>query len=112
MISPSGSLEARRREGERFTAGIYPRATPLPALCSGMRERPPWKVLASWENPAADRCVDIFLRPDGSYGFEEYRRDPEDRAWSPFAYHAHRSFADRAACEAAARATVSWLDRR
>ncbi|HEY2564091.1 MAG TPA: hypothetical protein VGI44_10300, partial [Acidimicrobiales bacterium] len=26
----------------------------------------------------ADRCVDIFSRPDGTFGFEEFRRDPED----------------------------------
>ncbi|ATG43292.1 hypothetical protein PhaeoP18_01333 [Phaeobacter piscinae] len=23
-------------------------------------------------------CTDIFQRPDGSYGFDEFRRDPED----------------------------------
>ena len=28
------------------------------------------------------RCVDIFSRADGSYGFRECRRDPEDnRGW-------------------------------
>lgn len=23
-------------------------------------------------------CVDIFMRTDGTYGFDEFRRDPED----------------------------------
>jgi hypothetical protein len=32
-----------------------------------------WVVLASLENEAHDRCVDVFERPDGSYGFEEFR---------------------------------------
>ena len=39
---------------------------------------PTWIVVASIENGAHDRCVDLFLRPDGSYGFEEFRRDVED----------------------------------
>ena len=25
-------------------------------------------------------CVDVFQRTDGSFGFEEFRRDPEDAA--------------------------------
>jgi 8-oxo-dGTP diphosphatase len=36
------------------------------------------KVLASLENSYGDYCVDIFTRPDGSFGFEEHRRDPEE----------------------------------
>jgi hypothetical protein len=47
-----------------------------------------WVVLESIENDAHDRCVDLFLRPDGSFGFEEFRRDVEDAgAWTPVAYH-------------------------
>ena len=45
-----------------------------------------WVVVDSIENFERDRCVDIFRRPDGSYGFEEFRRDPEDAgAWTPVA---------------------------
>jgi hypothetical protein len=41
-----------------------------------------WVVLASLENPEANRCVDLFVRPDQTHGFEEFRRDPEDSgAW-------------------------------
>ena len=39
---------------------------------------PSWVVVASIENPQHDRCVDVFTRPDGSFGFEEFRRDAED----------------------------------
>ena len=35
-------------------------------------------VLQSIETSDGDRCVDIFQRSDGSYGFEGYRRDAED----------------------------------
>ena len=32
-----------------------------------------WLVFASIENPQHDRCVDLFRRPDDTYGFEEFR---------------------------------------
>jgi len=32
-------------------------------------------VLRSIESDLGNLCVDIFLRPDGTYGFEEFRRD-------------------------------------
>jgi hypothetical protein len=69
-----------------------------------------WTVLASRENAEANRCVDIFRRGDGSFGFEEYRRDPEDRgAWTPVAYHAHRVFATLHEAEAAAAGSIAWM---
>ena len=71
---------------------------------------PTWKVLASPSTPAVDRCVDIFSRPDGTFGFEEFRRDPEDMgAWTPIAYYSGREFHTEADAVAAARATVPWL---
>jgi len=48
---------------------------------------PSWIVVESVENPQHDRCVDVFTRPDGSFGFEEFRRDVEDAgAWTPLSY--------------------------
>lgn len=38
----------------------------------------PGRVLHSFEAPDGLRCVDLFVRQDGTFGFEEYRRDPED----------------------------------
>ncbi|WP_136635337.1 hypothetical protein [Pseudooceanicola onchidii] len=55
-------------------------------------------------------CVDIFRRPDGSFGFDEFRRDPEDgRGWYSIGYHGDRSFPTEAAARAAALAEVPWL---
>lgn len=55
-------------------------------------------------------CVDIFTRADGSFGFELFRRDPEDaRGWYPigvFGATAYRSEAE--ATEAACR-KLPWL---
>jgi hypothetical protein len=57
-----------------------------------------------------DRCVDIFLRPDGTFGFEEFRRDPEDRgAWTPVAYFSGQDYDTEAEALAAARTRVPWL---
>jgi len=69
-----------------------------------------WIVLASPENPEGNRCVDVFRRPDGTFGFEEFRRDPEDAgAWTPVRFFSAQSFVSTAAARAAARAAVPWL---
>jgi hypothetical protein len=71
---------------------------------------PSWRVLASPSTPAVDRCVDIFVRLDGTFGFEEFRRDPEDMgAWTPVAYYSHREFPTEAGALTAARESVPWL---
>jgi hypothetical protein len=71
---------------------------------------PTWLVLASPSTPMVDRCVDIFARPDGTFGFEEFRRDPEDMgAWTPVAYYSGHRFATEADARAAALDAVPWL---
>jgi hypothetical protein len=71
---------------------------------------PSWLVLASWESSDRFRCVDIFSRPDESFGFEEFRRDPEDMgAWTPVAYFSGATYATQADVERAAKRAVPWL---
>ena len=68
------------------------------------------KVLRSIETDSGNRCVDIFLRPDGSFGFEEYRRDSEDgRGWFPVGFYAAQVWATEEAALGAALDAVSWL---
>lgn len=58
------------------------------------------RVLQSLEFDGGLRCVDVFVRSDGSYGFELYRRDPEDgHGWYPIGGYEEMRFE----CEAAAR---------
>ena len=72
-----------------------------------------WVVLASIENAERDRCVDLFRRPDGTYGFEEFRRDPEDAgAWTPVRFYARRSFASKDEALAEANRVVIWLGKK
>ncbi len=69
-----------------------------------------WLVFVSIENDEHDRCVDLFSRPDGTYGFEEFRRDVEDGgAWTPVQYYSGLVYSSAAeACYHAERA-VLWL---
>jgi len=67
-------------------------------------------VFVSIENFEHDRCVDLFSRPDGSYGFEEFRRDVEDRGeWTPLQYYSGSTYASQEAALAAATRSVTWL---
>ena len=69
-----------------------------------------WVVFDSIENAEHDRCVDLFRRPDGSFGFEEFRRDVEDAgAWTPVAYYSRAAYASNEAALDAAIARVVWL---
>ena len=68
------------------------------------------KVLHSINQEGELRCVDVFLRPDGTFGFEEFRRDPEDgRGWFPVGFYAEQSFGSPTDALEAAKTRVSWL---
>jgi len=71
---------------------------------------PTWIVVDSIENTAHDRCVDLFRRPDGTHGFEEFRRDVEDGGfWTPVQYYSHAIWPSRLAAQNAAAKAVAWL---
>ena len=68
------------------------------------------RVLRSIDDEGAVRCVDLFRRPDGSCGFEEYRRDVEDnKGWFPVGGFAALCFRDEGAALEAALGAVAWL---
>jgi ribosomal protein S18 acetylase RimI-like enzyme len=68
------------------------------------------RVVHSVNNDQADRCVDFILSADGTYGFKEFRRDPEDQgAWTLTAHDrsgVHLRYEDALA---AALEKVVWL---
>lgn len=69
-----------------------------------------WVVFASIENEHHDRCVDLFLRSDGSFGFEEFRRDVEDGgAWTPTECYSTAVLATASEMYEAAAGAVAWL---
>jgi hypothetical protein len=68
------------------------------------------KVLTSLENSAGDHCIDIFVRADGTFGFEEYRRDPEDeRGWFSLHLYSQQVFATVEDALAQAKSRVAWM---
>lgn len=68
------------------------------------------RVVASIGNLEGDHCVDVFVREDGTFGFEEFRRDPEDlRGWFPLHLHSHQVFGTHEEALARAKAVVPWL---
>ncbi len=69
-----------------------------------------WSVIVSYQTADASRCVDIFSRPNETYGFEEFRRDPEDMGvWTPVSYHSGREYPTEGGATDAALQTVPWL---
>jgi hypothetical protein len=67
-------------------------------------------VRQSIETPDGDRCVDIFQRADGSFGFEGYRRDPEDgRGWFPISQFGEQRFDSEAAARSASARIFPWV---
>jgi hypothetical protein len=55
-------------------------------------------------------CVDIFCRLDGTYGFDEFHRDPEDTSgWYSIGHFGNQVFADIDAALNKAKDSVHWL---
>jgi len=69
-----------------------------------------WTVFDSVEDDGNDRCVDLFSRPDGSFGFEEFRRDAEDQGrWTPVHHYSGLSYPTAGHALDAASGAVAWL---
>jgi hypothetical protein len=70
-----------------------------------------WVVFKSIENAEHNKCVDVFLRPDQSFGFEEFRRDAEDEGrWTPVGYYSGLSFDSEKDAVAAALRSIRWFN--
>ncbi|MFZ1101871.1 MAG: hypothetical protein WAN86_03195 [Hyphomicrobiaceae bacterium] len=68
------------------------------------------RAIKSLHNAEIDRCVNIIKHEDGTFGFKEFRRDPEDRGgWTLVSYNPQRIYSTEEEAAAAARAAVVWL---
>ncbi len=69
------------------------------------------RVLKSINSHGENRCVDIFVRLDGTFGFEEFRRDFEDgKGWFPIGFFGDRVFESGDDALREARSKISWLN--
>src|SRR5918996_1204390 len=94
VADPAAGPLARRHRRLAQAARLLVGGPARPIL-TGMSRRidKSWLVLRSVENGEHDRCVDLFPRPDGSFGFDEFRRDVEDAgAWTPVAYRSGAAY--------------------
>lgn len=70
------------------------------------------KVLASFEDAFRSHCVDIFLRTDGTFGFEEFRREVDGNgSWQSLGRYSGLSFVSGAQALDEARLRVAWLEK-
>ncbi len=67
-------------------------------------------VLRSVNLPGEAVCVDLFQRPDATFGFDMFRRDPEDgRGWYAIGHFGHLEFDSYDLALEAACVRVHWL---
>ncbi|HEV7762920.1 MAG TPA: methyltransferase domain-containing protein [Acidimicrobiales bacterium] len=77
---------------------------------SGHVNRRGWIVLTSIESDDRNLCVDFFEDPDGGFGFEQFRSDPEDGGeWTPISGYAASRYATLVEASERARAAIGWL---
>jgi hypothetical protein len=67
-------------------------------------------VLISIESPDASHCVDIFVRADGTFGFEEFRGESDGAArWQSLGRYQSLTFASGPAALSEAKLRIQWL---
>ncbi len=69
-----------------------------------------WIVLTSVASADGTYCVDLFEDPNGGYGFEHFRSDPEDNGrWTAVGAFGGTRFLRAAEAARAASVEVYWL---
>ncbi len=121
---PDRHLAAMGRAGKRPPTSVRgafvttpgrPRAVPgVPSMGRiwelSSRPDPTWSVVTSARTPNGDRCVDVFVRPSGTYGYEEFGRDPDDMGvWTPLHHLCDRELSDLEEVLDAVRRSVPWF---
>jgi hypothetical protein len=67
-------------------------------------------VIETLHSDDAHRCVKVIKYPDGRFGLEEFRKDPEDAGgWTRLTGNVRGSFATEVQAIAAAQQEVAWL---
>jgi hypothetical protein len=67
-------------------------------------------VLTSLEDADGFRCVDIFVRLDGTFGFKEFRRDPEDAGrWTLIGDYSYQTLPTKDEALRAAKSSLPWF---
>ena len=69
-------------------------------------------VLASLETEDGTQCVDLFVREDGTFGFEQYRSEYDGSSrWQGLGKYSRLTYASGPEALHAAKQHVPWLRR-
>jgi hypothetical protein len=69
-------------------------------------------VLASLESEDGTQCIDFFCREDGTFGFEQYRREYDgSHRWQSLSKYRQLAFTSGREALRAAQQHVPWLDQ-
>lgn len=69
------------------------------------------KVLASFEDSFSAYCVDVFIRENGTFGFEEFRSESDgDGRWQSLGKYSRLSFCSGEEALREAEQRVAWLE--
>ena len=60
-------------------------------------------------HPDGRRRVDIYQRPNGTFGFEELEYGVEEQAWYPVGRYSYAVIDTQERAESEARSRVAWL---
>ena len=70
-------------------------------------------VINSINNNEGNLCVDIFKRNNQTFGFEEYRRDPETNSgWYKIGFYSNKVFKNDTEALEYAKKQISWLKNK
>ena len=93
----------------RHSAAVARRRLAAQMRSVSQPRRPVNEVLRTISASSGERRVEIYRRPDGTFGFEEWRYDESEQAWLPFGRYSHAIIDTLENAEREARARVSWL---
>jgi len=69
-------------------------------------------VIQSINNDESNLCIDFFTRNNGTFGYEEYRKDPENASsWYKIGYFTYKIFSSKDEAYNDAVKTISWLNK-
>ena len=69
-------------------------------------------VIQSINNYESNLCIDFFSRNNGTFGYEEFRRDPENTSgWYKVGYFANKVFSSKDEAYNDAVKRISWLNK-
>ena len=70
-------------------------------------------VINSINNDDNNLCIDFFIRNNNTFGYQEYRKDPENMTeWYRIGNYDHKIFLTKDEAYQDAKKTIVWLNKK